>query len=72
MSIAEFAYSELDFRYVLMLEISCFASSEEVIHRLKSVGIRLNLGLVLTVFVGTGCNFETLEILYCQRVSTWA
>lgn len=69
MSMAEFAYSELDFRYVLLLEIS---SSEEVIRRLKSVGIRLNLGLVLTVFVGTGCNFETLEILYCQRVSTWA
>ena len=72
MRTAEVVYSELDFRYVLMLEISCFASSEEVIHRMKSVGIRSGLGLVPTVFVGTGCNFETLEILHCLQISTWA
>lgn len=69
---AGFVYSELDFRYVLMLEISWFACSEELIHRMKSVGIRSGLGLVPTVFVVTGCNFETLEILHCPRVSTWA
>lgn len=70
-SMTEFAYSELDFRYVFMLKISCFASFEEVIHSMKSVRIRLSLELVPTVFVGTGCNFETLEILHCLRVSRW-